>query len=68
MPETVLQIPEKTGREPQIEMTADVQGIYPNFKQKLAYKVKFVIFKVNKSQLLFAKCCLRAVSFQKIDK
>ena len=45
------------------ETTADVQGNYPNFKQKLAEKGNFVISKVNESRLPFGKRRLRAATF-----
>ena len=42
-----------------IDITAEVQGNYPNFKQKLAEK-NLVNSKVSKSQLLLDKDRLRA--------
>ena len=47
-------------------MTAEVQGNYRNFKKNLAQKENFVISKVNGSQTLFSKGCLRAARFQKM--
>ena len=38
------------GQKKNHEMTAEVQGNYPNFKQNLAEKENFVISKVNGSQ------------------
>ena len=50
----------------QTTMTAEVQGNYRNFKKNLAQKEKFGISKVNGSQTLFSKGCLRAARFQKM--
>ena len=47
------------------EITAEVQGDYPNFKQNLAEKEKFIISKVNERQPLFGKGRFRAARFQK---
>ena len=47
-----------------MEMTVEVQGNCPNFKQKLAGKEIFVISKVIENQLLFGKCRLRAARFK----
>ena len=41
------------------EITAEVQGNYPKFKQNLAQE-KFVVPKVNETQPLFGKGRLRA--------
>ena len=38
MPETMLRNPDRLDREQPIEMTAENQGNYPNFKQNLAEK------------------------------
>ena len=54
------------GREKPKEITAEVQGNYPDFKQKLAEKEYFVISKVSQSQPLFSKCRIRATRFQKL--
>ena len=54
------------GKEQPIEITAEVQGNYPNFKQNLAKRKNFAILKLNESQSLFGKCRLRAARFQKL--
>ena len=59
-----MQNPERLGGEQPIEITAEVQGNYPNFKQKLAQKQNFVFSKVNESQPLFGNCRVRATGFQ----
>ena len=66
MSESMYQNPERLGREQPIEETAEAQGNYPNFKQKLAQKEIFVISKVNECQELFGNCRLRAAGFQKM--
>ena len=48
------------------EITAKVQGNYPNFKQNLAEKENFVQSKINGSQPLLSICCLRAARLQKL--
>ena len=49
-----------------MEITAEAQGNYPTFKQKLAEKENFVISIVCESQLLIGKCRLKATRFQKL--
>ena len=44
--------------------TAEVQGNYPNFKQKLAEKERFLISKVSENQPMFTRCHLGAARFQ----
>jgi len=46
MVESMRQNPERLGREQPIEQKADVQGNYPNFKQKLGEEENFVNSKV----------------------
>ena len=46
------------------EITAEVQGNYPNFKQDLAEKK--LSSKVSESQSLLGKFRLRAARFQKL--
>ena len=60
------QNPNRLDREQPIEITAEVQGNYPNFKQKLAEKENFVISKVNKSQPMFGKRHLRVARFRNL--
>ena len=62
MPESMLQNPERLGREQPIEITAEIQGNYLNFKQKEAEN--FIIEKVNESQPLFGNYRLRAAGFR----
>ena len=57
---------ERLNREQPIEITAEVQGNYPNFKQNLAWQEIFTIWKVSKSQPIFEKNCLRAARSQKL--
>ena len=57
------QNPERLGREQPMEMTANVKGNYPNYKQKIA-KENFVISEVTRSQL-FGKYRLRAATYPK---
>ena len=47
-----------------MEITVEVQGNYPNFKQNLAEWKILVIWKVSQSPTLFGKWRLRGVSFQ----
>ena len=62
----MLQNPERLDREQPIEMTAENQGNYPNFKQNLAEKENFVISKISKSQHLIGRGRLTAARFQKL--
>ena len=57
--------PERLGREQPIEISAEVQRIYPNFKEVMAEK-KIVISKVSGSQPLFGTCRLAEAGFQKL--
>ena len=47
------------------EVTAEVQGNHPNFKQNLAEKEIFVLSNVKRRQHLFCKGCLREARIQK---
>ena len=66
MPQSMQPNPERLGREQPIEVTVEVQGNYPNFKQRLAGKENFVISKVIKTEPLFGKGRLRAARLQKL--
>ena len=58
--------PERLGKELPIEITAQVQVNYNNFKQKLAQRKNFVLSKFNESHPLFSKCLRKAAWFQKL--
>ena len=64
MAESMQQNLRRLDKEQPIEMAADVQGNYPNFKQSLAEERNFAISKNSEKQPLLGKIRLRAAKFQ----